>query len=71
MKAISKLSAACLIIFMIIQACSNGATDSDVAKERSDSLQAARAADSMLKDVVESDTVGKDKAAADSSKKAK
>ncbi|MDB5120943.1 MAG: hypothetical protein JWN56_2161 [Sphingobacteriales bacterium] len=71
MKAISKLSAVCLIIFLIIQACSNGATDSDSTKDQNDSIQAARAADSMLKDVVESDTTSKDKVAVDSSKTVK
>ena len=64
MKAISKLSAVCLIIFLIIQACSNGATDSDATKEQNDSIQAARAADSMLKDVI-ADTISKDKMALD------
>ena len=65
MKAISKLSAVCLIVFLIIQACSNGATDSDATKELNDSIQAARAADSMLKDVI-ADTTDKDEVVVDS-----
>ena len=65
MKAISKLSAVCLIIALIIQACSNGAKDSDATKERADSIQAARAADSMLKDVI-ADTTSKEKVIVDS-----
>ncbi|MDB5012102.1 MAG: hypothetical protein JWQ25_304 [Daejeonella sp.] len=71
MKAISKLFTVCLIILAIMQACSNGASNSDATKEKNDSIQAARAADSMLKDVIESDTMAKDKVAVDSSKTVK
>lgn len=64
MKAFSKLSAVCLIIFVMIQACSSGKNDHD--QERDDSIKAAAAADSMLNDVLDADTTAKEKVAADS-----